>query len=413
MISRLFRLFGFAIIFAICFPGAGHVADFKVSRAISMDQWVEWPGPDRWNEPAVVENFPEWLRFVNDDELRYLRQAGLDTVRLPIDPGFLLQSGDIVRTNTALEGVKRAIDRLRAADLKVIVDMHTIPRGDSNAIGIEKVQSDPQVFDAYLNLVGQIAARLRDYSPNDVAFELINEPTIDCIDKTAQTTYENMLRRLHAAARAKNPDITLVFTGACLGKAEGLQVINPAIVNDENTIWTFHHYEPFKLTHQSATWAGPWVEHIANIPYPPSRLSNAEAAALIEENKTRIFASLIGEQAMKIADGTRYDIDRLRSDAELVREMTEPFEKVAAWADQHGIARDRIFLGEFGMIRQEWERPAATRAEWRIGFIRDIISLSERHGFGWSMWSFGGAFGMVQEFSGNSLDNPLVDEVLR
>lgn len=388
-------------------------ATFKVERAISMDQWVHWPGPDQWNDAGVVANFPEWRANVNDDQLRYLKQSGLDTVRLPIDPGFIMYNGDIVRTLKIYAGIDDAVKRLRAAGLNVIVDMHTIPRDDGAAAGTAQIINDPVKFSIYKDILKTIAVRLKSFDATQVALEVINEPTMDCTDSAQQATWNNRLADLHNTARQANPDITLILTGACWGSAEGLSMMDPSIITDANTMWSFHHYEPFKLTHQSATWAGPWVEHIANIPYPPTALSQADAQALIEENKNRIFAIVDGNEAAKIAEGTRFDINRFRQPAALKAEMEDPFKMVATWADQHAIARDRIFMGEFGMIRQEWERPAATKPEWRVNYIRDMTGLAKANGFAWSMWSFGGAFGMVQEFSGNALENPLVDDVLR
>ncbi|MGB7432022.1 MAG: cellulase family glycosylhydrolase [Ahrensia sp.] len=386
---------------------------FSVQKSISMDQWVHWPPVERWNDDDVVSNFPEWRAFVSDDELRYLKQSGLDTVRLPVDPGFILYNGDIVRTLKIYAGIDNAVKRLRAAGLKVIVDMHTIPRGDGGAAGTRAILENPNLFAAYNEVLKTIAVRLREFDPSHVALEVINEPEADCKDPNSQAKWADQLETLHRTARQANAEITLVLTGACLGSAEGLTQMNPARFNDPNTLWSFHHYQPFKLTHQSATWAGPWVEHIANIPYPPTQLSQTETLALIDENTSRIFAALSAVEATKIAAGTSYDIERLRQQSELQEEMQGPMNMVADWAAKHAIEPSRILMGEFGMIRQEWERPAATQPEWRVNYMRDMTALAEQKGFAWSMWSFGGAFGMVQGFSGEALENPLIDDVLR
>lgn len=386
---------------------------FSVQKSISMDQWVHWPPVERWNDDDVVSNFPEWRAFVSDDQLRYLKQSGLDTVRLPVDPGFILYNGNIVRTLKIYAGVDNAVKRLRAAGLNVVVDMHTIPREGSRAAGTRDILNDPNLFASYNDVLKTIAVRMREFDPRHVALEVINEPEIDCNDANSQAKWSDQLATLHRTARQANPEITLVLTGGCLGSAEGLTMMNPADFNDPNTLWSFHHYQPFKLTHQSASWAGPWVAHIANIPYPPTQLSQPETLALIDENTSRIFAALPAVEATKIAAGTRYDIERLRQQSELQAEMQGPMDAVADWAAKHAIAPNRIFMGEFGMIRQEWERPAATQPDWRVNYMRDMTALAEQKGFAWSMWSFGGAFGMVQGFSGEALENPLVDDVLR
>ena len=41
-----------------------------------------------------------------------------------------------------------------------------------------------------------------------------------------------------------------------------------------------------------------------------------------------------------------------------------------------------------------------------------MIARAERHGFSWSVWSYGGAFGIVEEFDGKPAE-PEVMEMIR
>lgn len=386
---------------------------FTVKRAIGMDQWVDWPSPDEWGDPDIINNFPQWQSFVGDDELAHLKKAGFDTVRLPLDPAMFLIDMDPARIGRLLNSTDRAIDRLRAAGLNVIVDMHTIPRGDDTpAAGREQIVDQPELFHDFLIVLGTIADRLNRRSPEHVALEVFNEPGLDCGDETENQRWHDIMKQLHAEARRYNPDVTLVLSGACGGSGYGLVATDPSVIPDDNVIWSFHHYKPFKLTHQSARWAGPWGEYLSNIPYPPSSMTDAQTEALIEEHRIRIADQAPKDMAARLFRGTSYDIERLRKPEELAQEMEGPFKDAAEWADRHGVARDRIFMGEFGMLGQEWERPPATTREWRVAYIRDMVALAEDNGFSWSVWSFGGAFGLMQGFSGERLDPPLIDAIL-
>ncbi|MDZ7823222.1 MAG: cellulase family glycosylhydrolase, partial [Ahrensia sp.] len=264
---------GFVLAFLLTSIATAHSATFGSSRGIAMEMWVTWPASDRWNDAEVVDNFPEWQKFVSDDDIRDLKQKGLTTVRIPIDPAMFLFSDDSQREGLLFEGIHRAVKRILDAGLTAIVDLHTISYGnDGPRIGIDQVQNDDRIFIKYKALVEKFAAQLRIYDPRKVAFELINEPNYACDDRDTKNLWNAQLAQLHGAARAVNTDITLILTGACYGSAAGLTLLDPTQFNDTNIIWSFHNYEPFILTHQSAGWVGQPVGSFKNLPYPPNLL---------------------------------------------------------------------------------------------------------------------------------------------
>jgi hypothetical protein len=44
--------------------------------------------------------------------------------------------------------------------------------------------------------------------------------------------------------------------------------------------------------------------------------------------------------------------------------------------------------------------------------MRAMIGLAEAHGFSWSVWSVGGAFGLMQGYAGERLGLPLYDQLI-
>jgi len=385
-------------------------AQFSVSRGINLDQWITWPGPERWNTQAVLGNFPEWKAHLDDADLAELRAAGLDFVRMPVDPAVFLVAMEDRRTARLLGEIGEAVDRLRAARLKVIVDLHTIPRdAESAAPGIGQILAEPAPFAAYRRLVGDVAGYLARYDPRAVALELVNEPVLAC--GRGDTQWQRQLIDLHAAARVANPEITLIAPGACWGSADGLVALDPAALADDNMIWSFHAYEPFILTHQGAGWAGANVEHLSGLPYPFSDLGRRDRARLVEENRRRIETRLQGGDRRRAESFLLHNSEKLASGFRLRGEMRKPFRAVARWANRHRIPHDRILLGEFGMIRQDYGKAPATRPAWRAAWYRDMIALAEEQGFAWAMWSFGGAFGIVDTFDGEKAEPAVMDMV--
>lgn len=385
-------------------------AIFEARRSISMDLWVAWPDIGRWTDAEVVGAFPEWRRHVAAGDFVRLKAAGFDTIRLPVEPAFLLHDDDPARRATILAGIDAAIAMIVENGLKAIVDLHAIPRGEGYA-GIGQLMDDEALFDRYVRLVADVAEHLAPWPATQVALEVINEPTLDCRDRDDQARWADRLAQLHRAARAANEDIALVLTGACWGSADGLAALDPAVIGDDNVIWTFHSYEPFIATHQGAGWVDHRVRHLRDIPWPPGAVSEARWAAMIAGNDARIRAALDGGDEREALAFLYDHAGRLRrrpADALLA----PPFDTVAAWADAHGIARARILLGEFGMIGREWGTDLDVPARYRLAYMRAMIAQAEARGFAWSVWSFGGAFGLVQGYGGEPLAEPLYDQLI-
>lgn len=388
-------------------------ATFEVRRGIATDLWVTWPDVARWNDAEVVRSFPEWRRHAGARDFERLKAAGYDTIRLPLEPAFFLHDEDPAREREILRGVDRAIASILNAGLNVIVDLHTIPRGDEAGFaGTVQMMQDDALFGRHAALVERMAAHLARWPAELVALEVINEPTLDCHDRDEQVRWADRLTQLHRAARSGNGDITLVLTGACWGSADGLAALDPATIDDANTLWSFHAYEPFIVTHQGASWGGDIVRYLRGIPWPPDAVSEAEMDRLIAENESRVRAALGGLAERRALNFLRDNAREMKALDRPEDALVEPFDTVAAWADQHGIDRERIVLGEFGMIGREWGTDLDVPDRYRLAYMRAMIAQAEARGFGWSVWSFGGAFGLVQGYEGRALDVPLYDRII-
>lgn len=386
-------------------------ASFSAKRGINLDLWTTWPDETRWNDRAVVLPFPEWRRSLGEADLAALKAAGFDFVRMPVDPAALLSDRTAGFSDLLYASVLDSARLANAAGLKVIVDLHAIPAGGNRAIGTYQLLEDEALFDRYVDAVRRMARTISREDPALVALELMNEPVTGCEGAEA-AAWAGRLKRLYAAARASATRTTLVLSGSCWGGADGLAALDPRDFPDDNLLWSFHSYAPFLLTHQGATWTGGFVRWVTGLPYPPSSVPRAELETIVAGIREKIAA----EASWTERRGQLAYFDELLAETDtperLAATLAEPFERVAAWARAHGIPASDILLGEFGMIRQEYGNNHVVPAAQRAAYYRDMIAIAERHGFTWSLWSYGGAFGVVEEFDGRGAE-PEVMEMIR
>ena len=386
-------------------------ASFSMKRGINLDIWETWPSETQWGNPDVILPFPEWRKRLGEADLKALRDAGFDGVRIPVDPSVFLSNKTEVLREQLFESVLLSARLVNAAGLKAVVDLHLISAGGNGQIGMAEVMNDAATFDRYVELVRQMALTLSKEDPTLVAFELMNEPVVDC-EPAGTKLWPDRLKRLHAAARASATRLTLVLSGSCWGSAEGLAALDPKAIPDENVIWTFHSYQPFLLTHQGATWAGDFIPYVTGLPYPPYAVLRAELDAALDKVRAKIKAEA---PLLRRAGMLAYLDEQLAmvdSKEKLEAELDAPFRQVAEWARKNGIASENIYLGEFGMIRQEYNNPNVMPGAWRAAYVSDMIRRAEAHGFAWSIWGYGGAFGVVDEFDGRKAE-PHVLELVR
>lgn len=403
---RLFKNAALAALLCAALSPA-QAATFEPGRGINLDQWVTWPNESEWDKTEVMLPFPEWRKSLGEEGLRNLRATGFDFVRIPVDPSPLLSAKSAGLRDQLIASLADSVKLVNASGLKAIVDLHLIPAGSNRAIGMSQVMESGDLFDQYLDAVRDVARALSAFDPEMVAIEPMNEPVIGC-DGSDQKQWEDKLLRLFAAARSSATRLSIVLSGSCWGGADGLAAIDPKIVPDDNVIWSFHSYAPYLVTSQGATWIDDMISQVWGLPYPLDAMPKAELDKTLAEIRERISANS-SRGKVSYFDKLLAEID---TPDKMKATIAKPFETVAAWADQHGVARDDILLGEFGMIRQEYGKDHIVPAPWRAAYYRDVIGAAEQHGFGWSLWSYGGAFGVAEEF-GNKPAEPDVLDMIR
>lgn len=386
-------------LFAVSAHGA--VAEFEMRRAINVAQWFTWPRYEP--APGTGILWPPYKttpRPPNERELAGLRKAGFDTIRLPVDPTpFIVFEGE--RREEVYRMLFSAIERIHAAGLNVVVDLHPNSRHKTWGQHAIIASLDAPAFLAYTGVIEEMARRLDRLDANRVALELINEPRVKCAG-AEQQRWEAIAKQLVSSARAGSRKLALVMTGACVSSLEGLIALNPEALGDKNVIYTFHFYDPFSFTHQGATFI-PWPDrYLDQVPWPASQRPIEEPLALIP---ARVMAAknLDDSARQQATVGARANLHKYYKSGAGPDVIEQRFAKVAAWAREYDIPANRIFIGEFGVLRKNADAPGA-RCEDRMRWLSDIRTAAEKFGFSWAYFNYDGPFAIVNNDRDRKLD---------
>jgi len=166
-----------------------------------------------------------------------------------------------------------------------------------------------------------------------VLFELLNEPH----DKLDADTWNALYPEILAIVRQTNPTRRVIIGPTQWNSWSKIETLKlPA--NDPNIIATVHYYDPFRFTHQGASW--------------------------VEEMKT----------VKGVTWGSPADRAQVAAD----------FDGVAAWAKANN---RQVLLGEFGAYDR-----SGTPTELRVAYTDAVAREAEKHGFSWAYWQFDSDF---------------------
>lgn len=301
-------------------------ANQVLGRGINLGNALEAPKEGEWGVKLEADYFQK------------IKDAGFTSVRIPIrwsahagkDPPYPIDGPFFERVDWAIE---QALSRGLAA----IINVHHF----------DEVFQDPAKQQPRLEAMWkQIAERYRD-KPDRLYFEILNEPH----DKLTPQLWQEMFPKLLAVIRESNPN-RMVIVGP--GQWNNLHQLEKLTLpeKDRRLIVTFHYYEPFKFTHQGASWVK-------------------------------------GSDAWK---GTAW-----KGTPEEQAALAKDFAKAAEWAKKN---QRPLFLGEFGAF-------SAADTDSRAAWSRAVVREAEKHGFSWAYWEFCSGFG-AYDSKGKAWREPLL-----
>lgn len=214
-------------------PVAGSGADLPaspVSRCINLGGSLEAP------------NEGDWGYRVREADLKRIKAAGFDTVRLPVKWSAHAKSLPPYTVDAALiERVQEIVAQADRAGLQTIVDLHHY----------DELMRNPQAhYDRLYAIWEQVAAAFEG-APDSLVLELLNEPN----DRMTVGRTDRVNAKLMEIVRRYHPDRWVIVGGANWGNLDALLESSPP--EDHRTLLTFHSYAPYDFTHQGASFLNP------------------------------------------------------------------------------------------------------------------------------------------------------------
>lgn len=364
-------------------------------RGINIGDYLAYPKSSEW--PI----FRGSRATVSDAELDRLAALGLDFVRLPVEPGPMIDRSpaEVAELEARLLAFVR---RAGARGLGVIVTgfaRHETPRWKAPDI---VARADSPELARYSAFLRRLAVLLAPFETGRVALALMNEPQPVC-RRTDGPDWTEIQRKLHADVRAAAPRLTLVVTPGCWSKLEGLPYLDMTPF-DTRTLVDVHYYEPFKFTHQAATWTLPELRYMAGVSFPARSTDKGRAT----DASARLFLARKGEGGAQGLAPTIKLIDAYvrenADEASVIRDIAA----IGRWADRQKLDRRRVILGEFGVLRLPPEARVpddGSRTRW----LATVRRAAEKERLGWALWSYHSIFGLLEDEDAGRLDAGMIE----
>jgi hypothetical protein len=184
--------------------------------------------------------------YIADDDIRFIKAAGFNTVRVPLNWRLFVESGAGDTDRFAGPGwalLDRLVQWCREAGLRVIVDLHAAPGGQTgvnhdDGPGFPLAFYVPRYRQLTINLWREIAARYRD-EPTVLGYDLLNEPISPYSDENyLNPRLEPFYRDIVAAIRGVDPHHVVLLAGAQWSTS--FAVFGPPF--DGNAVYTYHKF---------------------------------------------------------------------------------------------------------------------------------------------------------------------------
>lgn len=279
--------------------------------------------------------------------LDFLAAHGFNFVRVTTDYRFWTKDHDYFHPDEKIfEYIDRYLNACREREIHLSLNQHRAPGYCINANHLEKhnLWTDEIAQEAFIFLWQTFARRYKGVPSRYLSFDLLNEPPEPGQYGMTREIHADLMRRTTAAVREIDPEREIVIDG--LG---GGHMAMPELVGlgepGARAVHSGRGYMPMVLTHYKATWWSGW-EGLPEPVYP-----NLEWAWMTWNKET-------------------------------LREVYQPWREVQAQGTP-------VHIGEFGCFNH-------TPNDVALRWFRDLFSLYREFGWGYSLWGFEGAFGIVE-----------------
>ncbi|MBI4584683.1 MAG: cellulase family glycosylhydrolase [Planctomycetes bacterium] len=314
----------------------------------------------RWRGFNLLEKFnAERNRPFLEADFEWMAEWGFDFVRLPLSYRAWAPGDDWLklREETLVE-IDQAVEHGRKHKIHVNINFHRAP---GYCVNPPKepldLWSDEKALEACAFHWAHFARRYKGIPNSQVSFDLLNEPA-----QIPEADYVRVVKKLVEAIRGQDPDRLIIADGLRWGRDPVHGLANLGIAQSTRG------YDPMGVSHYKATWVGgadQWSE-----PTWP----------------------------LKVKDHDVWDKERLR------KQNIQPWKELEK-------KKVGVHVGEWGAFHHS---PHAVVLAW----MRDCLELWKEAGWGWALWNFRGAFGILdsqrkdvryESFRGRQLDRKMLD----
>jgi aryl-phospho-beta-D-glucosidase BglC (GH1 family) len=273
--------------------------------------------------------------------LDFLARHRFNFVRVPTDYRHWTRDFNYADADEhVLAVIDGYLDACRARGLHMSLNGHCVPGYCINRNDLERhnLWRDAVAQDAFVLQWERFARRYKGIPGSVLSFDLVNEPPMVGQYGCTREIHERLIRRTVSAIRAIDPDRAIVIDGLGCGHLALPELADAGVTHSGRG------YQPMPVSHHQAPWVDGW-ERMPAPAYPG-----------------------------QVWDGVTWNRDSLR-------DFYQPWRDVAA----RGVD---VHIGEFGCFNR-------TPNDVALRWLGDLTSLYREFGWGWALWNFDGAFGVV------------------
>jgi endoglucanase len=311
-------------------------------RAQSLDRGISIS----WLEQTWVKQ-PLDVDGLKNADLELLKKLGFKSIRLPV--AFNYFEAEHLPPERVFAAIDKVIKQCHTYGFKLVIDYHYGRLNDTNYL-----TETPKIIDLWVKL----AKRYKHASPDDLFFELYNEPA-----KINPKVWKDAAYNIATAIRKIDKQRTLIIGASNYNSIYELSRF--VRLADENIIYTFHFYEPFFFTHQGAEWVGDQVA-TTGVSFPYSA-----------EN----FPAL-NPKAKGTAGESNYNLYRTNGNEQ---SLNDKLQIVKSWADKYDVP---IICGEYGVYNKYADLDSRCR------YMKAMRAALKKLGIPGMIWDYNGSFSL-------------------
>ena len=221
-----------------------------------------------------ITNWLEQNRFTgfefDESDVQLMGTSGFKSLRLPIDLDQYVDNKKEYLADTTLATPIAINDTLYMIldsfanwtakyGMSLDIDYHEYDNTYSNISAKTLVQRTMMA-----ELWKAVAAHFATSEREDIFYELLNEPGMNCNGKIGQADWTATAQQIIDSIRTVDKNHTILFGDVQWYDADKLIKRTP--FTDNNIIYVIHNYEPMIFTHQGASWTD--FAAVKNIPFP-------------------------------------------------------------------------------------------------------------------------------------------------